>query len=230
MVWSRAMTIAPDFLAALAFAAGKFPGPRTLPWPAPKQPGGFVTFSEFVEWQGVILGFRLSDGVPLNMVDLFDRALKLYLAAWLDFDLVTAGEMAALATLEHSLRDCYLGYFRDRHTKKVVEKANNEKRSPKLEENFRPERISLAALLRHMHERDGLTDDQLPFVRKYGGRVISLLTCEADLSLADMRNVRMHGNPFGSGYRSGLLELVHDLIEYAYRDRINEAVGRTSRE
>jgi hypothetical protein len=77
------------------------------------------------------------------MVDLFDRALKLYLAAWLDFDLVTAGEMAALAALEHSLRDCYLGDFRDRHNKKVVARAKNEKRLPKLEENF--QRRQLAA-------------------------------------------------------------------------------------
>ena len=180
MVWCRAMTIAPDFLAALAFAAEKFPGSRTLPWPAPKQLGGFVTFADFAEWQQIILGFSLSDGLPLNMVDLFDRALKLYLAAWLDFDLVTAAEMAALAALEHSLRACYLGDFRERHNKKAVAKAKSEKRELKLEENFRPERISLATLLRHMHERDGLTDDQLPCVRKYGGSVTTLLTGEAD--------------------------------------------------
>src|ERR1700720_145484 len=83
------MTIAPDFLTALAFAAEKIPGSRTLPWPSPKLLGGFVTFADFAEWQQVILGFRLSDGAPLNMVDLFDRALKLYLAAWLDFDLAS---------------------------------------------------------------------------------------------------------------------------------------------
>jgi len=223
-----AMTIAPDFLAALACAAGKFPGSRTLPWPAPKQLGGFVTFADFAEWQRVILGFRLSDGVPLNMVDLFDRALKLYLVAWLDFDLVTAGEMAALAALEHSLRDCYLGDFRERHTKKVVARAKSEERLPTLKENFRPETIPLAALLEHMHRRGGLTDDQLPCIRKYGGSVMRLLTVEADPNLADMRNVRAHVNPFGSGYQSGLLELVRDLIEYAYRDRIRTAKGSIS--
>jgi hypothetical protein len=184
-------------------------------------PGRLVEFANFAEWQRVVLGFRLSAGVPTDMVDLFDRALKLYLIAWLDLDLVTAGEMAALAALEHSLRDCYLGDFRERHNKRIVAKAKSEKRSLTLEENFRPEGITLAALLQHMHERDGLTDNQLPFVRKYGGSITRLLTGEADPSLADMRNVRMHGNPFGSGYRSGLLELVRDLIEYAYRDRIS---------
>lgn len=85
-------------------------------------------------------------------------------AAWLDFDLVTEGEMAALAALEYSLRDCYLGDFRERHTKKVVARAKIEKRQPKLEENFRPEGIPLAAFLKHMHQWDGLTDDRLPCV------------------------------------------------------------------
>ena len=222
------MTIAPEFLYALALAAERCRGERTIPWPAPGLPGGFVTFASFGQWQETILGFRLADAVPLNMADLFDRALKLYLAAWLDFDLVTAGEMAALAALEHSLRDCYLGHFRDRHTKKVVARAKSEKREPTLKENFRPEKVPLAALLRHMHEHDELTDDQLPCVRKYGGSIMRLLTGEADPSLAGMRNVRMHGNPFGSGYTSGLLELVHDLIEYAYRDRIRETAGGIS--
>ncbi len=185
-------------------------------------PGGIVSFANFAVWQRIILGFRLPDGVPGDMVALFDRALKLHLVAWLDFDLITSGEMAALAALEHSLRDCYLGHFREEHNKAVVAKAAKAKRSPTLKENFRPESVSLAALLRHMHEHDGLRNDQLPFVRKYGGSVMRLLTGESDPSLADMRNARAHGSPFGSDYRSGLLELVRDLIEYAYRGRIEE--------
>jgi hypothetical protein len=214
------MTITPDFLTALAVSAEKFPGSRILPWPAPGMPAGLIEFADFTQWQQVILSFRLAAGVPGNMADLFDRAIKLYLAAWLDFDLVTIGEMAALAALEHSLRDCYLGDFRERHIKKVAARAKSKKRPPTIKENFRPDSISLFALLEHMHRRDGLTDDQLPYVRKYGGSVMRLLTDETDPNLADMRNVRAHGNPFGSGYQSGLLELVRDLIEYAYRNRI----------
>ncbi len=222
------MTITSEFLAALARAAEGAPGERTIPWPSPGLPGGFVTFANFAEWQEVVLGLRLSVGVPRNMTDLFDRALKLYLAAWLDFDLVVAGEMAALAALELSLRDCYLGYFRERHTEKVRARAKSEKREPKLSENFRAERVGLADLLRHMPERDGLTNDQLPCVRKYGGDIMSRLTGEADPTLGETRNARAHGNPFASGYQSGLLEVVRDLIEYAYRGRIGDAAARAS--
>lgn len=216
------MTITSEFLAALSRAAQISPGERTIPWPSPGLPDGFVKFANFAEWQRIILGFRLAPRVPVNMANLFDRALKLYLAAWLDFDLVTAGEMAALAALEHSLRDCYLGHFRDQHTKKVIARAASRRRQSMLKENFRSETVPFAALLQHMHEHDGLTDGQLPCVRKYGGSIMRLLTGEADPSLAEMRNSRMHGSSFGSGYTSGLLELAHDLIEYAYRDRIRE--------
>jgi hypothetical protein len=220
------MTIPPAVLDALACAAERSPGPRTVPWPSAGHPGGFIEFANYGEWQATILGFRLSVGVPGNMAELFDRALKLYLVAWLDFDFVTAGEMAAFAALEHSLRDCYLGDFRERHTQKVFATAQSQKRSPTLKENFQPQSIRLDALLKHMYQRDGLTDDQLPCVRKYGGSVVRVLTGETDPSLADMRNVRMHGNPFESGYRSGLPEVVRDLIEYAYRNRISSARAR----
>lgn len=218
-----AMSISPDFLKALDLAAGQFPGHKTYPWPSPGNLGGFTTFEDFGQWKAAVLGFRLPVGVPFNMIDLFDRALKLYLTAWLDFDLVTAGEMAALAALEHSLRDCYLGHFQRQHLEQIVEKAKREKRKPRLNENFRPEKVTLFTLLQHMHEQDGLTDDQLPCVQKYGGSVIRLLTGETNPSLTDMRNMRMHGSPFNSGYQSGLLEVVRDLIAYAYRESIRAA-------
>lgn len=219
------MTITSNFLAALTAAAAECPGSRTLLWPTPRQPGGVVTFADYAEWQAAVLAFRLSAGVPLDMVNLFDRALKLYLAAWLDFDLVTAAELAAFAALEHSLRDCYLGFFREQHATKAVARARNA--GLKIGKNFRPEGIPLAMLLKHMHQRDGLTDDQLTCVRKYGGSVMRLLTDEPDPGLADMRNIRAHGGPLGSGYQSGLLDLVRDLIEYAYRARIQATKGST---
>jgi hypothetical protein len=214
-----------EFLDAVAAAAERLPGSRTIPWPVKGNLAGLVTFASFAEWREVLLSFRLRPSVPRNMADGFDLAIKLYLLAWFDFDLVTAGELAALAALEHVLRDCYLGELRERHTRKVVAKAAREKRDPTAKEAFKPESIKLAVLLNHMVESDGLTDDQLPCVRRYGGSIVGRLKLNsgAKPSLADIRNVRGHGNPFGSGYQSGLLEAVHNLIEYAYRERISAA-------
>jgi hypothetical protein len=73
-----------------------------------------------------------------------------------------------------------------------------------------------------MVDHDDLTDDKLPIIRRAGGTVIGLLRGDRDPNLAAIRNMRAHGNPFGAGPQAGLLELVRDLIEYAYRDLIAE--------
>jgi hypothetical protein len=85
------------------------------------------------------------------------------------------------------------------------------------------ERISFADLCNYMVERDWLTDDKVGVVRRSGGTVKALLTGERDPSLANLRNIRAHGDPFGSGFESGLLELIRDLIVYAYRNMIADA-------
>jgi hypothetical protein len=214
---------------AVATAAERLPGPRVLPWPLPGNMGAFVTFESFGEWQTTLLSFCLPSGVPRNMVDGFERALKLYLLAWLDFDVITAGELAALSALEHVLRDCYLGKMRERHNKKLAEKVTKTNRPPGPNPAFRPEKVPFADLLKYMVECDALTDAKLPCARRYGASVMPLLTGNRKPSLAAIRNTRAHGNPFGSGYQSGLFELVRDLIVYAYRDRITEvhAAGLT---
>ena len=221
------MTLTTEFIESVTLAAERLPGSRMIPWPVKGNLGGLVTFASFAEWRDLVLSFRLRLGVPRNMADGFDRAIKLYLLAWLDFDVVTAGELAALAALEHVLRDCYLGELRERHTRRVVAKAALENRDPTAKEAFKPETVKFSVLLNHMVVGDGLTDDQLPCVRRYGGSIVARLQLDSDVrpSLADIRNVRGHGNPFGSGYQSGLLEAVRDLIEYAYRERIGAATS-----
>lgn len=216
------MTLSTDFIDAVALAAERLPGPLVIPWPRPGNVGGSVSFESFAKWQRVVLSFRLPAGIPQNMVDGFDRSLKLYLLAWLDFDLITAGELAACAALEYVLRDCYLGRMRDEHNKEVAAKVAKGKQSSDRKAAFRPERVPLACLTKYMVKSDGLTDDKLPCIRRLGGSVTELLTGERDPSLAEIRNTRAHGNPFGSGYRSGLIEVIRDLIVYAYRDRIAE--------
>jgi hypothetical protein len=71
-----------------------------------------------------------------------------------------------------------------------------------------------------MVESDGLTEEQVPMNMRCGSpsRVIDRLTGEAKPSLSDLRNDSAHGAPFDGFPQSGLLELVRDLIDYAYRD------------
>jgi len=92
-------------------------------------------------------------------------------------------------------------------------------------------------LLEYMVDVDGLTDARLPFTQHYGGSVIPVLrrgrskhgeSSSGNASrptLADIRNSLAHGDPFDGLPWSGLLELVRDLIEYAYRFYLQE--GRT---
>jgi hypothetical protein len=51
-------------------------------------------------------------------------------------------------------------------------------------------------------------------------KVVGLLTGEITPSLAEIRNEMAHGLPFDGFPRAGLLELVRDLIDYAYRGRV----------
>jgi hypothetical protein len=59
----------------------------------------------------------------------FESAQKLYVLAWLDFDLIKAGELIALTALELALTDRYAGNESPRRMKLVAKKAENEKRA-----------------------------------------------------------------------------------------------------
>lgn len=75
-------------------------------------------------------------------------------------------------------------------------------------------------MLKHMPEGDGLTDDQLPFIKRVGGSVIPQLAGTVTPSSADIRNAVARGSPFQLLPWPGLLELIRDLIAYAYRAKI----------
>jgi hypothetical protein len=190
-----AMSPTQDFLDAVAVAAERFPGPRNVPCPMPGRLDAMVAFANFAEWRAFILDLGLRPGIPDIVTVKYKRAVKLYLLAWIDFDIIKAGEMVALATLELALKD--------RYGDKVKDKRGN---------------ILFARTLRHMVEHDGLTDDKLPMHRRCGGgSVVSRLTGKTEPSLANIRNDLAHGYPFDGFPWSGMLELVRDLIEYAYR-------------
>jgi hypothetical protein len=77
----------------------------------------------------------------------------LYFLAWLYPDLIKAGELAGLTTLELALRDCYGNKVRGRGGRKP----------------------DFAGLLQYMR-KDGLTDDRIPMVRRSGGTAIGFVT------------------------------------------------------
>lgn len=81
-------------------------------------------------------------------------------------------------------------------------------------------------LLKHMVKADGLTDQKIPLIVKHGGTAVTRLTGEAKPTLAEIRNSLAHGDPFDGLPWGSLLELIRDLIEYAYRDRIPAGKAR----
>ena len=118
----------------------------------------------------------------------------LYFLAWLYFDLIKAGELVGLATLELALKDRYGALGKNRNG-----------------------RMSFASPLKYLLS-DGLTDNKIPMVQRCGGSVIGMLSGDRKPTLAEIRNSQAHGDPFDGAPFSGLLELVRDLIQYAYRD------------
>lgn len=190
---SEAPTDKDGFLDLSILNGARRDGSLILPWPMPGCPGGLRAFSTAAEWLDFVSSLSLSAGIPEIVAAKFRRAQKLYFLAWLDFDLIKAGELAALITLELALKDRYGKPYR---------------KPPPFQ-----------ALLKDMCS-DGLTEDKIPMNRRSGGSVIPLLNGDRKPSLADIRNKQAHGDPFDGLPWSGLLELVSDLIEYAYRDMV----------
>jgi hypothetical protein len=169
-------------------------GPLVLPWPQPGNPGGMLSISDPAEWRAFILSLGLPSGIPEIVAAKFRRAQMLYFLAWIYFDLIKAGELVALSTLELALND--------RYGEKVKKRGGYR---------------SFADLLKHMLQ-DGLTDESIPMVRRSGGSAIGFVSGDCKPSLADIRNSQAHGDPFDGLPCGGLLELIRDLIVYAYRD------------
>jgi hypothetical protein len=130
----------------------------------------------------------------------YARAQTLYLLGWVDFSVVKAGELAALIALELALMDRYGGQL-----------AKSKR--------------SFSALLKYMVDVEGLTDAQIPMVARCGGAALGQLTGEMHPTLAERRNALAHGDPFDGLPTAGLLELVRDLINFAYRHYIAEAAS-----
>ncbi|HYW77844.1 MAG TPA: hypothetical protein VFA48_14695 [Gammaproteobacteria bacterium] len=74
-----------------------------------------------------------------------------------------------------------------------------------------------------MVSSDGLTDTQIPMVVRCGGTAVGQLIGTTHPTLAERRNALAHGDPFDGLPTGGLLELVRDLINYAYRHYLADA-------
>lgn len=185
-----------EFLDINLLQGARREGPLTLVWPVPGNPAGNLLFSEAAEWQRFVQSLGLRQGIPQTVAMKFRRAQMLYFLAWLYFDLIKAGELVALATLELALND--------RYGDKVKKRGSYR---------------SFADLLAYMTQ-DGLTDAEIPMIVRSGGSAIGFISGRSKPFLAEIRNRQAHGDPFDGFPYGGLLELVRDLIEYAYRDVI----------
>jgi hypothetical protein len=174
--------------------------PVLLAWPTQGNAGGFIRFEKAADWRAFVESLGIDTRIPEIVRAKFARAQTLYLLGWVDFSVVKAGELAALIALELALMDRYGG------------RVSKNKRS-------------FASLLKYMVDADGLTDAQIPMVVRCGGTALGQLTGETSPTLAERRNSLAHGDPFDGLPTGGLLELVRDLINFAYRDYIAEAAS-----
>jgi hypothetical protein len=174
--------------------------PMLLAWPTQGNAGGFIQFEKAADWRTFVESLGIDTRIPDIVRAKFARAQTLYLLGWVDFSIVKAGELAALIALEVAVMDRYGG---------------------RISKNSR----SFAALLRYMVDTDGLTDAQIPMVVRCGGTALGQLKGETHPTLAERRNSLAHGDPFDGLPTGGLLELVRDLINFAYRHYIAEAAS-----
>lgn len=192
------------------------PQPLVLIWPAPGNPVAFWHFQTPDEWRAFVITLSLDLRIPDIVRLKFERAQKLFLLGWIDTDLIKGAELVALTTLELALKDRF---------EHVVPRLPTKKLDPSSPEAMmvQPIRYSFKALLRHLVEKEGLTDAQIPIIARCGGTAIGQLTGDTKQTLEERRNVMAHGDPFDGMPTSGLIELVRDLIMFAYRHYLDEA-------
>jgi len=215
----RATLLSEADIAALRAWPRNSQTPFQFPWPMPGKPDAWLSFESFDQWLEKVTDLTLNEAVPRIVSGKYERAQKLLLLAWIDFDLAIAAQLVALTTLELAVTDVY-GAKADEWAIKTGLKHKPKKKKKKKRED-RVETPDLATKLKYMVAEDQLTDAKIAMNRRCGaGSVIGLLTGDTRPTLAEIRNDHAHGYPFDAMPRSGLIELIRDLIEYAYRDRI----------
>jgi hypothetical protein len=184
--------------------------PLVLIWPVPGNPVAFWHFNTPDEWRAFVTTLSLDPRIPDIVRLKFERAQKLFLLGWIDTDLIKGAELVALTTLELALKDRF-GHVVPRLATKKVDPSSPEAMMAQ------PIRYSFKALLKHLVEKEGLTDAQIPMIARCGGTAIGQLTGQTKPTLEERRNAMAHGDPFDGMPTSGLVELVRDLIMFTYR-------------
>lgn len=193
--------------------------PFKFPWPIPGRLDAWITFETFDAWHERVSELSIAEGVPMIVSTKYARAQKLLLLAWIDFDLSIAAELVALTTLELAVTDVYGAKPEEWAIAAGLKSKPRKKKKTKRDD--RVVTTDFATKLKYMVFQDHLTDANVPMNGRCGaGSVIGLLTGDTRPTLAEIRNDHAHGYPFDGMPRSGLIELIRDLIEYAYRDRI----------
>lgn len=196
--------------------------PLVLNWPDAGSPVATMTFATPDAWRAFVTRLSLNPGVPAVTRLKYERAQKLFLLGWIDADLIKSAELVALTALELALRDRFA------HTVPPVG-AGKPAAAPRKAVAASPARRSFKALLRHLVDGEGLTDDQIPVIARCGGAAIGQLTGATSPDLAERRNAMAHGDPFDGLPTGGLVELVRDLIEFAYRGHLTSHTGGAAR-
>lgn len=227
----------------LALAAKKLrsDGQMSAPWVMPLNQPPFRTFTSLPEWLDALVALDLDPAlrVPQVVRDKYLRALKVYLAAWVDADILVIAEAAAYGALELAVRDQYCHKVRALEREREIE-ARKRKAEPKPQATSKPavekaapqfsdepQPPALSALLDYIVRHDGLTDADLKTACPYPGntavdrlRNYKLKDPKATRpSIAELRHRVSHGDPRATLPYAGSLQLIHDIIHYAYRQR-----------
>lgn len=215
-------------------------GRLTVPWVLPLDRLPFRTFGSVREWLDALVALDLDPALPIPTVvrEKFIRALKVYLAAWVDADILVVAEAAAYGAMELAVRDQYGEKVRalqlgrkakagegksNAAPKRTSKTSTSEETLPQFADE--PQPPPLSALLDYMVRHDRLTDADLPTACPYlGNTAVDRLRNyklkdpkAARPSIAELRNRVSHGDPRATSPYAGSLQLVRDIIHYAYR-------------
>ena len=93
-----------EFPDILHVSADRIDMPLPIHWPESGNPSAIQVFDRLCDRQAFVAGKRLHFAIPHVVAAKYWRAQKLYFLGWIDYDLIKAGELAALTALELALR------------------------------------------------------------------------------------------------------------------------------